>query len=126
MSWIDELVADYGRNLGLSDVRLDETGTACVQFDQLGELFFERLDSGLLIYLVRAYELPLGGVLVAALQAVHWNQNPPFAVTAARHGDNHLLFSAHLAEEGLDLPTIERAISYLGALHEDIREGALT
>ena len=126
MSWVDEALADYGRSLGLPSLEFNESGTASLRFDILGELYIEQIEGSVLLYVVREHQRPDTHLMAAALSVCHWGQNPPFPSNVALHGDNNLVFSIILPETEFDVPTMERAIDYLGKLHDSVQEGTIT
>lgn len=124
MSWIDDVIADYGRSLGLPTLELNGTGVASLRFGSLGELFIEQLDEGVVMYLSQAHERPEPQTFVNAMTACHWDRNPPFSTNASLNGDQNLVFSVTLRESDVDVPTLERTVDYLGKLHNEAREGS--
>ena len=124
MSWVDETLADYGRSLGLPTLEFNDDGVASVRFERLGELYIERLEDGVLIYVTREYDQPDATLYANALAACHWELNPPMPVNSSLHGDRLLVFSATLADSEFDVPATERTIDYLGRMHDVVLEGA--
>lgn len=124
MSWIDTTLAEYGRSLGIETLGFSAEGVASLRFDRWGELFIEKLSSGVLVYLARDYPRLDFRQLAAAATSCHWDENPTYPVNVALNGENTLVYSVTLAETEFDLPAIERVVSYLGQRHELIGEGA--
>ena len=60
--------------------------------------------------------------LIAALSVTHWDLNPEFPVNSALHEDNTLVFSVSVPESEFNLPTLEKAIDYLGRQHDSVME----
>ena len=126
MSWVDDALADYGRSLGLPSLEFNESGTASLQFDVLGELYIEQVEGSILLYVAREYQRLDTRVMADAMSACHWDGNPAFPANVALHADNNLVFSVTLPETEFDVPNMERAIDYLGSLHDSVREGTNT
>lgn len=123
MALTDDILSEYGRGLGLPSLGFNDAGICSLRFDRLGDLFIERLQDSLLVYLVRYHGRFETEALVAALAVGHWSNNPPFPVNAAVSGESALMFSLTLSASELNLPTVERAVSFLGRLHDSMQKG---
>ena len=118
---IDDTLNEYGRGLGLPALEFNEFGVASLAFDATGQLFIERLEQSVMLYVVRTSDRLDDAQLVDALAVCHWSHNHPFDVNAAASGDTGLVFSAVLPESTFDLPTLERAIAFLNRLHDSVQ-----
>ena len=122
MSWIDDTLADYGRSLGFDNLEFNDSRSATLRFERLGDLFIEEIEGGILLYIARAYDRLETNQLVNALSATHWELNPDFPVNSALHEENTLVFSVSVPESEFNLPTLERAIDFLGRQHDSVME----
>ena len=124
MSWIDDVLADYGRMLGFETLAFNDDGVVSLRFETLGDLFIEQIDDGLLLYVTRTYERSELPLFINALSACHWEQNATFATNASQGRDGELIFSVVVPESDVNVPTIERAVADLGKLHDAAQEGS--
>ena len=122
MSWVDQILDEYGRGIGLDRLVFNEQGVASLQFEDIGSLFIERLDDAVLLYLVQEIERPTAEIYGRALELCHWDQNYPFVVNAALRGEKYLAFSTRLSETEFSLPTMERIIALFDQLHQQVKE----
>lgn len=122
MNWVDHAVDDFGRGLGLPGLAFNNQGVASLEGADLGALFLERVDGGLLVYLARELDRAEGELLARALELCHWRHNRWASVNAALRGDRVLVFSVLLPAPSVDLPTLQRAVSLLEELHTLVHE----
>ena len=95
-----------------------------LKFEVLGDLYLERLEDGVLVYVIRELDRPGKEVYAAALELCHWQHNHPFKVNAALRGERHLAFAVNLSESEFSVPVMEQLLQFLGQLHEQALEGA--
>ena len=124
MSWVNDVLADFGRSLGIEHLAFNEAGVVSLKFEVLGDLYIERMEDGILVYLMRDLNRPGKEVYAAALELCHWQHNHPFQVNAALRGDRSLVFAVNLAESDFSVPAMEQLMQFLGHLHEQVLEGA--
>jgi type III secretion system chaperone SycN len=124
MSWVDEALADFGRTLGIANLRFPGDGPVRLEFDRQGSLYFEPLEGQLLAYLVRPLDRPEAEFLGRALDLCHWRHHHAFPVSAGLHAERELTFAVRVPEREFTLPTIERVVDLLGRLHDSVTEGA--
>lgn len=125
MSWVDGALGDFGRSLGVPDLRFPDSGAVTMQFERTGSLNFEKIDDAVLVYLVRSLDRPDADVFERALDACHWRHNHPYPVQAGLGGDTRLSFSVRIPDAEFQLPTIERIVDFLKQMHESCSDGAL-
>lgn len=123
MSWVDDALADFGRSIGIAGLQFAADSPVSLEFERLGTLCFEQLDGCVLVYAVRRLDRPDEECLSAALDACHWRHNHPFPVQAGLHGGEHLTFAVRIPERDFALPMIERAVNFLGEMHDAVSEG---
>ena len=92
MSWVDDAVAAFGRDMGLEALRLPGQGAAELAFERRGTLALERAEGDdLLLYLQR--QRPHAGPerLARALALCHWRHDRPSPVRAGATDDRLVL-----------------------------------
>ena len=124
MSWVDDVLADFGRSMGIEGLAFNDANVASLKFEVLGDLFVERLEGEILIYVLREIDRPSKEIYAAALDLCHWRHNHPFAVNAALKGERHLVFAVNVAESDFSVPAMEQMLQFFGQLHEQALEGA--
>ena len=96
---------------------LNDRGVLSLLFEVSGNLYLERLENRLLMYLCRELDHPDAGTWARALDVCHWRHNHPFPVNPAVHQDKLLVFSVQLSEEEVTVPALEQVIQLLRRLH---------
>ena len=124
MSWVDDVLADFGRNMGLDGLAFNDANVVSLKFEVLGDLFIERIEDAVLVYVMREVPQPSKEIYAAALELCHWRHNHPFAVNAALKDDRHLIFAVNLTESEFSAPAMEQLLQFFGQLHEQVLEGA--
>lgn len=125
MGFVDQTLDDYGRGVGLDDLRFNEQGVASLHFEEMGTLLVERLEDAVLVYLIREIERPNSEVYARALELCHWDHNPPYLVNVALRHEGYLAFSVRLDQTEFSLPTIERVVALLDSFHTQAIEGVV-
>ncbi len=120
MEWIHTTIRDFGRNMGIDDLRLNAAGTLAMHMEGQGDLFLETADNVVLVYLARPQHDLSREMSSKALELCHYRENHPLPVHAALHGDATLVFLVHIADKEFTLPTLELAIGLLGRLHDGV------
>ena len=87
-------------------------------------MYIERLEDGVLVYVMREIHRPGREVYAAALELCHWSHNHAFGVNAAMRGERHLVFAVNLGEGDFSVPVMEQLIQFFARLHEQVLEGA--
>ena len=118
MTWIDDALAEFGRSLGLETLEFNEQGVLSLAYEVSGDLYLERMENCLLIYLCRELQRPDGALFASALDVCHWRHNHAFPVNPALYENNQLVFSVRLREEDVTVPTLEEVIQLLNRLHD--------
>ena len=124
MSWVDDVLADFGRSMGIEGLAFNDSNVVSLKFEVTGDLYIERMDDGILVYVMREIDRPSKEIYAAALELCHWRHNHPFAVNPALRGDRHLVFAVNLTEAEFSMPTMEQLLQFLGQLHDQALEGA--
>lgn len=91
MSWIDDAVLAFGRDLGLDGLTLPETGAVTLAFAQRGTLALERAGEDVLLHLQRERPHAPTARLARALASCHWRAGQPLPVRAGMKGDRLVL-----------------------------------
>ncbi|MBI1247968.1 hypothetical protein GC197_09030 [bacterium] len=125
MSWVDDVLADFGHSLGLPSLEFNEAGVACLSFEILGDLYIENINHGenVLIYVVRELDRPSREIFIKALDLCHWENHHPYSVNAALRGEKHLVFAVNLPGREFSVPAIEQLIQLFQQLHDQAKEG---
>jgi type III secretion system chaperone SycN len=92
MSWVDDAVASFGRNLGLARLDLPPSGAVTLAFAQRGTLALERApEDDLLLYLQRERPHAPTPLLAKALAMCHWQMGHAFPVRAGMKDERLVL-----------------------------------
>ncbi|NRP75103.1 Chaperone protein SycN [Ensifer psoraleae] len=97
-----------------------QTPPVTLRLERSGNLHMESRDGTFVMYLTRAMPLHRKGAAAAALRAVHPDRALPFMVHVAFYGDALLVLLIGMAEERIDLPSLETAAQVLVRLGNEI------
>ena len=122
MQWIHATIQDFGRSMGIDDLRINAGETLSMRIEGRGDLFLELSGQDVLVYLAR----PRSGLghqgLARALELCHDRENTPHPVHAALHGDTTLVFLTRIPGSDFTLPTLVSCLSSLTRLHDSVPE----
>jgi type III secretion system chaperone SycN len=118
MTWVDDVVSEFGRSMGFPRLQFDDKGVVSLKFERLGTVVLEKLDETVLIYMARELSPQDTEAARRALALCHYKEQPPFPLQAALHRDQELVFGLRIPARDFQLPTLERAVSYLDHVHQ--------
>ncbi len=120
MNWIDDVLRDFGRAMGINSLTLDSDAVAGLSFERRGALFFERTADAVLVYLARRTPPHDSAPLERALRCTHYREGHPLPVQAGLSGEDTLVLLARLEERTFSLPVLEKTVALLTELHDRI------
>lgn len=120
MSWVDDVLHEFGRTLGMRRLAFNARGVARMTMERMGSLGIERLPGELLVYMVRRVPASEGRILRRALTLCHYNEGHPFVLQAGLKGDEHLVFLVRIPEREFSVQTVEQSIELLDRLHGSV------
>ena len=122
MSLSDEVLAEFGRSMGMEGLAWPESGVVVLDFANRGVLYLEDRDETLLIYLSRDIDMRDGKLkfLSTALRLCHYRQGLPYVVQVGLRGESSLVFLVRLSAYELTLPELERVLEVLSDLHDRV------
>lgn len=120
MEWIHATIQDFGRNMGIDDLRMDAGGTLSMNIEGKGDLFLELAGQDVLIYLARTRNGLGGQDMARALELCHYRENHTHPVHAALHGDDTLIFLTRVPGKDFTLPTLTSCLASLTRLHDSV------
>ena len=124
MSLQSQVLADFGKSIGIDDFDFNDQGVATLEFEDDGTLYVESIDGHVLIYLAREFLDSDHQVLESALEHCHWEHNLGFPVNAGVTPEQRLVFSVRIVETQLTLPVFEQVFRLLNRLQEESRVAA--
>lgn len=121
MNWVEDVVRDFGRNMGFDELVFSDNGVLSLAFEKRGVFYIEYLEAEevILIYLVR--QVPTyadGDTLRTALRLTHYREGHPLTVQVGLKGKDTLVFLSRLVAREFSLPLLENAFELLNELHE--------
>lgn len=128
MSWIDDTLRDFGRQMGIEALSFGAHGATQLVFQDGAVLALEPVDrkgtEEVLIYLSRPMGFDAPKLRQLALTQAHFkNASPAFSVQAVSHGqgpDGHLVALIRLPARGFTLQTLDRAYEHLSRWHNGV------
>jgi type III secretion system chaperone SycN len=119
VSWVDDAVAAFGRDLGVAQLRLPEQGALELAFERRGRLAIERAGDDLLLYLQRHRPHLAAERLVKTLGLCHWryDRSPP---VRAGFKDDRLVLMLRLPAREVTADAVAQAFERLVALMDQI------
>ena len=121
MEWRDQILAEFGKGMGIEGLDFSGTGVVSLEFEQRGTLFVELQEDGILMYLIREItqfeQLP---VYMRALKQCHYTNNLNFLMQMGQQDENLLYLCLFLDNEEFNRPNIESAVQFLGEQFDQI------
>lgn len=113
MELFSQLIADFGRRLGMDGLAPDSEGRTELAFSGHGSLMLEERDGVAFVTFARAW--PPHGERSArtAASLCHWSRNHPWTIHPGCRGEDRVAFTATVPVERLDVPALEKMVAYL-------------
>lgn len=121
MNSVEHTLQQFGASIGIPSLRFNQQSTLYLGMQSMGDLYFEKLDGKILIYLIRDLDFPSAEAYRQALLACHPRERHPLPVNAGLRGEQRFAFSILLTEEEFALPTLETCLDLLPRLHNRIQ-----
>lgn len=118
MSWIDETIKDFGRGMGMEGLALNEQGMLCLSFETRGNLYLEKTENGLLLYLARDIPDHHPEILEKAFRLCHFREELPLDVHPGFGNPSSLVFLVRIDEPDFSLPRLEEGFNLLMEMHD--------
>lgn len=120
MSWTHDTVAEFGRQLGISQLDLGDHGVAQLAFANGGALAVEPVQRAgqdeVLVYMSRPVGHQAAAVLRHALSKAHFKNGGPWPVQVASRGngaDALVTALVRIPERGFTPQVLNQAVDYL-------------
>jgi type III secretion system chaperone SycN len=125
MSFLASTVAEFGRSLGMDDLRLQPHGGVVLAIDRIGTLAFEAAgpaQDAVIISLARPLARPAAVNWPRLLAATHYRAGQPLRLQLGTVRDQ-LVFAVVLPQEEFTLPKVHEAIQALDRQHQATEAG---
>ncbi len=119
MSWVDDAVGTFGREMGFARLRLPEQGAVELAFENRGTLALERAGDDLLLYQQRQRQHRGIDRLSRAMDLCHWRHDRNPAVRAGVK-DDRLVLLIRLREREVTPEAMAQAFERLVRLMDEI------
>ena len=114
MNWIDSELADFGRRIGLPDLRLGEHGTCQLRLESGDHLAVDVLDDDVIVYRRHALPWPDADGLLRALQRCNLRDGgQPFQI-GLRGAGAELVIAARLPARAFTAQRLESTWDGIG------------
>ncbi len=120
MSLIEQSLADFGNQVGISNLGWNPSNLAVLQFERSGTLRFQSGMDAVQISLTRTYPFISVAQLRIAFELCHWQNNFPFPVRAGLVREENLVFAIEFLHRDFVVTNIHRAFDLLCRLHEEV------
>ena len=129
MRWqVEETVGEFGRHLGIEDLKLDDAGSIVLEIDRIGRLGIEMVgerDDRVAVSLSRDYREPFPEEASRfALENCHYRSRTEFVIQPAFSGGGRLAFAVCLDTSDLTVPSIHQIVDELDRFHESMNQVA--
>jgi type III secretion system chaperone SycN len=121
VNWLEQTLHDFGRQLGLGELRLDGNNSAELALGQGGTLGFEHAGGEVLVYLSRPLDYDTAAAYEEALRACDFRDSPAYALQAGVRGERELVLLARVPERQFTASALEQVLDILVKLHERVR-----
>lgn len=115
-------IDEFGRHLGLPSLSPGPEDCVELTIEQAGRLQIEKKGDNANIILARPRTPHAANVAGAALDLSHWRENHPWHISAGMKGEDWLVFIAKMPLTHMDVPTLDRALTYLSDLHDRVEK----
>jgi len=123
MNLIDDVINEFGRSMGMEDLRLRDDGCLVLDMQRLGtlsvELVGERREE-VALSLYRRIESPTAGACGRALELCHYRSPAPWPVRSGLSGHGDLMFAVLFETADFTLPNLNQALDWLDGLHRQM------
>ncbi len=116
--WANRTVGEFGRGMGMDDLRLENDAIVCLEFETSGTLFIERVEDCMLVYLARRLPPPRDRIARRSLELCHYREGLPMTIHAGLKDDDTFVFLTRIDRADFSLPILERAFAALTDLHD--------
>ena len=123
MSWLDETLADFGRRLGMGELRFGTGGFVQFALSEGGLLGIAQSPGEVRVWLARPLARSDRGAFERALVQCDFRRRPALALQAGLRGDDELVLLARIPERDFTTPMLERALELLTTMHQRVRSG---
>ncbi len=120
MELFADAISAFGRRLGIEALTPGAGGAVDLSIEQVGRLQIEEREGVVLVTLARAWPRHGDKTARTALDLCHWRENHPWVVNAGAKGDEWLTFTARVAVNAFDVPTLEKMVGYLSGLMDAV------
>ncbi|MDR1945585.1 MAG: hypothetical protein LBQ51_00215 [Desulfovibrio sp.] len=110
------VIAEFGRRMGLPDLRAEAGKPVQLHIQGMGTLFIEGVEDETPICLARSFPSHERGVLRRALELCRPGLSRPFPVYAGLYKQTTLVFLARFSPEQFSVQTLEQAVPVLSGL----------
>lgn len=130
MAWIEDTLADFGRQLGIDGLDFGPYGVAQLQLASGSFIAVEPVRRGnedeVLVYLGRVVGHQATQAVEVALARSHWRNGGPLAVQVGLRGagaETFLLALVRLPERTFTAQALAHAVDYLGRWLDEVQAG---
>lgn len=120
---IEKEVHDFGRSIGIENLRLRTGRVLAVGLARTGVVYFEHIGEHLLMYALKNYPFASFAIFYEALKACHSQEMYPFLVRPVFSETKGLGFLVKQHESACTLSSIVTAVTIMQQLHDKL--GAL-
>lgn len=117
---IHKTISDFGKKMGFDDLAFNDNNVIHLELETIGDLYLEESPPYLLMYLTKKIENPSLKAYQEALTLCHYKQKNPYPTYAGLYEEDNLVFLIRIPHEQISESTIEKGISFLNKLHEQI------
>lgn len=117
---IQKTINDFGKKIGFDDLGFNENNVIHLELETIGDLYLEDNPPFLLMYLIKKIDNLDLKVYQKALTLCHYKQKNPYSTFTGLYEDDKLVFLIKIPYPQLSESNLEKAISFLNKLHEQI------
>lgn len=121
MSVIEDTIRDFGRSIGMEDLRLRDDGTLVLDMQQVGTLAIELIGErreDVALSLSRSIQPPDDTACTRLLEMCHYRSPCTWPVRAGFTSSGTLLFAIRLETFDFTLPNLHQALDWLDGMQQ--------
>lgn len=124
--WLDDMVREFGRSVGIADFALNDRGAAAVTFETGAQLRFEYAFESLVVALCVPYPVSDPAAARRLLATAHPGARVGMRIRAGLlPRDGRALLATRFPEREASLPAVNAAFAALWRVGEDLAGGSV-
>jgi type III secretion system chaperone SycN len=119
---MEDTLRQFGQSIGVEDLSFSAQGVCCLSLQERGDLYIEKRDEYVFIYLARKVPYANETVFKKALSLSDFRNAWPLPAVSGLQGEDNLIFLTWVKSDQCSLPVLEQAIRFVTNLHKQVQQ----